>query len=57
MAKGSSARSRRSPSAGASGDDRGRNAQLAAAMVNQMSQPGFSRNDESEADHFGLAYG
>jgi len=38
------------------GDDRGRNAQLAAAMVNQMSQLKFSRNDESEADHFGLKY-
>ena len=42
---------------GASGDDdRGRNAQLVAAMVNQMSQLKFSREDESEADHYGLKY-
>ena len=38
------------------GDDRGRNAQMAAMMVNQMSQLKFSRNDESEADHYGLRY-
>jgi beta-barrel assembly-enhancing protease len=42
---------------GASGnDDRGRNAQIVAAMVNQMGQLKFSRNDESEADHYGLKY-
>ena len=42
---------------GASGnDDRGRNAQLAAAMVNQMTQLRFSRSDESESDHVGLKY-
>ena len=35
---------------------RGRNAQLVAAMVNQMSQLRFSREDESEADHYGLKY-
>jgi predicted Zn-dependent protease len=38
------------------GDDRGRNAQLVAAMVNQMGQLRFSREDESEADHYGLQY-
>ena len=38
------------------GDDRGRNAQIVAAMVNQMSQLQFSREDESEADHYGLKY-
>ncbi len=38
------------------GDDRGRNAQMAAAMVNQMSQLKFSRGDESEADQYGLKY-
>jgi predicted Zn-dependent protease len=37
-------------------DDRGRNAQLAAAMVNQMTQLRFSRSDESESDHYGLKY-
>jgi predicted Zn-dependent protease len=39
-------------------DDRGggRNAQMAAAMVNQMAQLKFSREDESEADQFGLKY-
>jgi predicted Zn-dependent protease len=37
-------------------DDRGRNAQLVAAMVNQMSQLRFSRGDESESDHYGLKY-
>jgi predicted Zn-dependent protease len=38
------------------GDDRGRNAQLVAAMVNQMTQLRYSREDESEADHYGLKY-
>ena len=38
------------------GDDRGRNAQIVAAMVNQMGQLKFSRSDESEADHYGLKY-
>ncbi len=37
-------------------DDRGRNAQLVAAMVNQMMQLRYSREDESEADHYGLKY-
>jgi predicted Zn-dependent protease len=37
-------------------DDRGRNAQLVAAMVNQMTQLKFSRGDESESDHFGLKF-
>jgi predicted Zn-dependent protease len=37
-------------------DDRGRNAQLVAAMVNQMTQLRYSREDESEADHYGLRY-
>jgi beta-barrel assembly-enhancing protease len=39
-------------------DDRGggRNAQMVAAMVNQMSQLRFSREDESQADHYGLKY-
>ncbi len=39
-------------------DDRGggRNAQMVAAMVNQMGQLHFSREDESEADHYGLHY-
>jgi predicted Zn-dependent protease len=42
---------------GASGqDDRGRQAQLVAAMVNQMTQLHFSRDDESQADGFGLRY-
>ena len=35
---------------------RGRNAQLVAAMVNQMTQLRYSRTDESEADHYGLKY-
>jgi beta-barrel assembly-enhancing protease len=35
---------------------RGRAAQMAAAMVNQMAQLKFSRNDESEADRFGLKF-
>ncbi|MHC5540775.1 M48 family metalloprotease, partial [Singulisphaera rosea] len=42
--------------AGSSNDDRGRGAQMAAALVNQMSQLKFSREDESEADGFGLRY-
>ena len=39
-------------------DDRGGagTAQLVAAMVNQMSQLRFSREDESQADHYGLKY-
>jgi predicted Zn-dependent protease len=42
---------------GASDDQgRGRNAQLVAAMVNQMSQLRFGRKDESESDHYGLKY-
>jgi predicted Zn-dependent protease len=41
---------------GASGDDRGREAAMVAAMVNQMTQLRFSRGDESEADHYGLKY-
>jgi predicted Zn-dependent protease len=42
---------------GASGrDDRGRNAQMVAMLVNQMSQLHFSREDESEADRYGLRY-
>jgi predicted Zn-dependent protease len=41
---------------GASGDRHGRDAAMAAAMVNQMSQLHFSRTDESEADHYGLRY-
>jgi predicted Zn-dependent protease len=41
---------------GASGDDRGRRAAAAAAMVNQLAQLRFSRQDESEADAFGLQF-
>jgi predicted Zn-dependent protease len=42
---------------GASGDrDQGRNAQMVAALVNQVTQLRFSREDESEADHEGLKY-
>jgi predicted Zn-dependent protease len=41
---------------GASGDRRGREAAMVAAMVNQMTQLRFSREDESEADRFGLRY-
>lgn len=37
-------------------DDGGRNAQMVAAMVNQMTQLHFSREDESQADGFGLRY-
>jgi predicted Zn-dependent protease len=36
------------------GQGRGRDAQVAAALVNQMAQLKFSRQDESEADGFGL---
>jgi predicted Zn-dependent protease len=39
---------------GGNDDGRGRNAQLIAAMVNQMTQLRFSREDESQADHYGL---
>ncbi len=38
------------------GDDGGRNAQLVATMVNQVTQLKFSRGDESEADRYGLRY-
>jgi predicted Zn-dependent protease len=42
---------------GASGnDDRGRNAQMIAAMVNQMTQLKYGRGDESESDRYGLKY-
>jgi predicted Zn-dependent protease len=41
---------------GACGNDRGRDAALVAAMVNQMSQLHYSRADESEADRVGLKY-
>jgi len=42
---------------GASGErDNGRNAQLVAAMVNQMTQLRFGRADESQSDEFGLRY-
>jgi predicted Zn-dependent protease len=41
---------------GASGDRRGREAAMVAAMVNQMTQLRFSREDESEADRYGLRY-
>jgi predicted Zn-dependent protease len=41
---------------GASGDERGRQAAMVAAMVNQMTQLKFSRGDESEADLYGLRY-
>src|SRR4051794_7107599 len=41
---------------GASEDRRGREAAMAAAMVNQMTQLKFSRGDESEADRYGLKY-
>jgi predicted Zn-dependent protease len=41
---------------GASGDSRGREAAMVAALVNQMAQLKFSRSDESEADTFGLKY-
>src|SRR5205823_4336266 len=35
---------------------RGRNAEMAAALVNQMFQLRYSREDESEADQYGLKY-
>jgi predicted Zn-dependent protease len=41
---------------GTSGDDRGRQAAMVAAMVNQMTQLHFGREDESEADRYGLKY-
>jgi predicted Zn-dependent protease len=41
---------------GASGSDRGQQAAAVAALVNQMSQLHFSRNDESRADALGLKY-
>jgi len=42
---------------GASGrEDRGRNAQVVAAMINQVTQLRFSREDESEADRYGLNF-
>ncbi len=42
---------------GASGErGRGQQAAMVAAMVNQMSQLHFSREDESEADRYGLQY-
>ena len=42
---------------GASGqDDRGRKAQMAAAMANQMLTLRFSRGDETQADEIGLKY-
>ncbi len=37
-------------------DDRGRKAQIAAAMANQMLTLRFSRGDESQADDIGLKY-
>jgi beta-barrel assembly-enhancing protease len=41
---------------GASDRDQGRNAQMIAALVNQMTQLKFTRQDESEADRYGLRY-
>jgi len=41
---------------GASDRDQGRNAQMIAALVNQMTQLKFTREDESEADRYGLRY-
>jgi predicted Zn-dependent protease len=42
---------------GASDDQgHGRNAQMAAMMINQMFQLRFSREDEAQADSFGLKY-
>ncbi len=42
---------------GASGNgDSGQRAQMIAMMVNKMTQLKFSREDESEADSFGLKY-
>jgi beta-barrel assembly-enhancing protease len=37
-------------------DDGGRSAQMVAAMVNQMTQMRFSREDEKESDQYGLSY-
>ncbi len=41
---------------GGSGDNRGQQAAMAAAMANQMMQLRYGRHDESEADHYGLKY-
>ena len=41
---------------GASDREHGRSAQMIAAMVNQMTQLKFTREDESEADRYGLRY-
>ncbi|MGE3820837.1 MAG: M48 family metalloprotease [Isosphaeraceae bacterium] len=41
---------------GMSDRDGGRTATLAAAMVNQLTQLRFSRDDETESDHYGLRY-
>ena len=41
---------------GASDRDHRRNAQMVAALVNQMTQLKFTREDESEADRYGLRY-
>jgi predicted Zn-dependent protease len=42
---------------GASGRDRGgRSAMVAATMVNQLTQLRFSRDDETESDHYGLIF-
>ncbi len=38
------------------GDDGGRRAQMAAALVNQMATLKFSRGDETQADEIGLKY-
>lgn len=38
------------------GDDNGRKAQMVAALVNQVTQLRFGREDESESDQFGLRY-
>jgi len=41
---------------GGSGDNRGQQVAMAAAMANQMMQLKYGRGDESEADHHGLKY-
>jgi predicted Zn-dependent protease len=41
---------------GTSDREHGRNAQMIAAVVNQMTQLRFTRQDESEADRYGLRY-